>query len=333
MNKIIFLLLFSLLLIHFTGLTYAKKITTLTELVNPDTIVIDDRQMYIKEGSTVNIYSLKDYKFRGKFGREGEGPKEFKHLAEIIPHPDRLQLNSMNKVSFFTKDGRFIKETKIINGYRFYPLENGFVGRRTITNPDDQLRYITVNLFDHNFRNVKELARMKGAGQDAGKPNVLLRTLAHYTYDNKIFIAAKDGLIIDVYDHTGKLLYPVQKEYKKIKITDKDKDNFRNTIKKRNRAFYEAAKDRWVFPDAFPEIYEFLVADGRVYVLTYKKEGNKREFLVFDVKGKFLKSHMIPLEFKNFFSPYPFTVKNQKMFQLIDSEAEQWELHIVDLTD
>lgn len=333
MKRIIFLLLFFLLLVTFTGLTYAEKITTLAGLVNPDEIVIDDRQMYIKEGSTVHIYSLKDYKFRKKFGREGEGPKEFKRLREIIPYPDKLQLNSTNKVSFFTKDGTFIKETKIVNGYRFYPLKNGYVGRRTVTNPDDRLRYITVNLFDLNFKQIKELASMMGAGQDAGKPNVLLRTLAHYTYDNKIFIANKDGLIIDVYDHTGKFLYPVQKEYKKIKITSEDKDYFRNTIKKRNRAFYEEAKKHWVFPEVFPEIYKFRVTDGRVYVLTYKKEGNKREFLVFNVKGEFLKSHMIPLEFKNFFSPYPFAVKNQKMFQLIDSEEEKWELHIVELPD
>jgi hypothetical protein len=42
---------------------------------------------------------------------------------------------------------------------------------------------------------------------------------------------------------------------------------------------------------------------------------------------------MITLEFKDFFSPYPFAIKNQKMFQLIDTEAEKWELHIGDLTD
>jgi hypothetical protein len=332
MKKIIFLLLFSLLLVNFTGLTFAEKIAALTELMNPDTIVVDDQLMYIKEESTVFIYSMADYKLKKKFGKEGEGPQEFKYLQEIIPYPDKLQLNSMNKVSFYKKDGTFINEVKIINGYQFYPLKNGYVGRGTAS--DHGVAYITVNLFDSDFKIVKEIARMMSLGQTSGKIQMLKPKLFHQTYDNRIFVVSKEGLVIDVLDSNGSFLYSVsKKDYKKCKFTAADEEFIRQTFMRRNRDHYESIKTRLEFPGYFPEIREMLVTDGKIYVITFKRKDDRSEFLVFDVKGKFLKTFMLPLGYRDFFTTYPIAIVKGKMFQLIENDAEQWELHRVDLPE
>ena len=56
-------------LLFFT-FVHAKKIATLEELIKPDIMFIGDDRMYITEGASIYIYSLKDYKLIKKFGKE-----------------------------------------------------------------------------------------------------------------------------------------------------------------------------------------------------------------------------------------------------------------------
>jgi hypothetical protein len=55
----------------------------------------------------------------------------------------------------------------------------------------------------------------------------------------------------------------------------------------------------------------------------------KSEFYILDVKGKFLKKIMIPFEDAEFLQAYPYTISNEKCYQLIaNPDTEEWELHI-----
>ena len=52
-------------------------------------------------------------------------------------------------------------------------------------------------------------------------------------YDNKIFIEeSSEGFIIDVFDKDGGKIYRINKDYKKVKISQRYKDNLINSIKK-----------------------------------------------------------------------------------------------------
>ncbi|TFG75463.1 MAG: hypothetical protein E4H23_10710, partial [Chrysiogenales bacterium] len=114
MKKILVVVMVNLL---FTMLAYPKKIAVLNELTKPETLCMDDSQYYITEGASIFIYSFKDHKFIGKFGKSGEGPREFKSTLagfglSVLPMGDHLLINSMDKLSFFKKNGEFIKELK-----------------------------------------------------------------------------------------------------------------------------------------------------------------------------------------------------------------------------
>ena len=53
------------------------------------------------------------------------------------------------------------------------------------------------------------------------------------------------------------------------------------------------------------------------------------ELLIYDLKGNFLKQHYIQLNELNAIEFYPFTIKNNKIYQLIeDLEAEEWNIHV-----
>jgi hypothetical protein len=65
------------LLFFLTVSVFAGKQVILAELVNPDSIAVDQYQVYITEGTSIYIYDLENFKLKTKFGKRGEGPNEF----------------------------------------------------------------------------------------------------------------------------------------------------------------------------------------------------------------------------------------------------------------
>ncbi len=324
MKKIIFILL---VLPVLGGTVFAEKLATLTGIMKPESISIDDRQIYIMENRTFFIYSLQDFKLKKKFGKPGEGPQEFKGTVHLVPLADRLLVNSAGKISYFTKEGDFIKEMKSPSGFsstRFYPLDNGFVGRGSMQ--EQGIRYVTINFFDKHLKKGKELYRMKAIMQIFGKIEMLKQPFIYQTYNNKVYVAGKQGFIIDVLDYTGKLLFSINQKYEKRKFTGDDEKKARDALRLLYKQQYEELKHRLAFPDYFPEIGDFQVTDNKIYVATWKVENDSNEWFIFDLQGKLLKRLFVPMVFLMPLEPYPYTVKDGKLYQLIETEDEIWEL-------
>ncbi len=106
-----------ILLLLLANLVFATKIVPLPEIIKPDLIKVDGDDMVIAEKASISIYSLKNFKLIKKFGKEGEGPQEFKLIMgffglNISIHPEYIIINSVGKISYFTRKGEFIKEKK-----------------------------------------------------------------------------------------------------------------------------------------------------------------------------------------------------------------------------
>ena len=95
------------------------------------------------------------------------------------------------------------------------------------------------------------------------------------------------------------------------------------------RVRWERLKDWFRFPDYLPIVRHFVVADQKIYILTYKVEKEKFQFLVLDTDGKHLKTVFLPLnkEKDDVFGFTPFCIKNGILYQLIETEDDEWELH------
>lgn len=101
------------------------------ELTNPGQILVDpsSKNIYISDRTTVYIYSLTDFKLKKKFGKSGEGPREFKRYANLFLTSDYLLVNSVSRATFFTKDGKYIREmnSKTANLGPFLLIGENFV--------------------------------------------------------------------------------------------------------------------------------------------------------------------------------------------------------------
>lgn len=155
-----------------------KKLATIPEVFRPFLLVIDDQQFYVTEGTTVYIFSRKDFTLKKKFGKEGEGPQEFKLVQGmpgiiLIPQTDSLLINSAGKVSFYTKDGKFIKELKVTTGSMvsvFQPFGEKFVGLSTTMGENMSMNF-TLNIYDAQLTKIKEIYQLPVKYMNALMPN------------------------------------------------------------------------------------------------------------------------------------------------------------------
>ena len=118
-------------------MAFAVTAAAFDELKKPDAIEVDGEQIYITEGTTIFIYSAKDFALQKKFGKKGEGPREFLPSRSIragmlllAVRPGEILVNSLRKLSLFTREGVFKKEIKMTTpGFgMFTPIGKQYVG-------------------------------------------------------------------------------------------------------------------------------------------------------------------------------------------------------------
>jgi hypothetical protein len=327
------------------SLAFAEKLGILTQVLTPEMIEVSDNEIYVVEGASIFMYSLKDLSFIRKFGQKGEGPGELKanpSVTNILVTPgDSLLFLGMDKAIRFTKTGQVIKEfrTPTITNY-LYPIGENYAGIR-FKAINQQKPNIVVVLFNQEMEEIKELYSQ----QMSGGQNLLdltNDTLNVSIYKDKIFIdQSPKGFVISVLDANGNQLYQVEKEYKKIKFTEKHKEMALNRIKQDKvirSVGWENLKNliKIIHGDYLPPIRDLIVTDERIYVKTYQKQGDKDEFIIMDLKGKTLKKVYLPGvkepgfgnavlgRLAKFYKIY----KNKFYYLHENEEEEEWEVHV-----
>jgi hypothetical protein len=330
------IIVFFFLLAAWGHLSSASEVVPLPDLLKPHQITVDDSQLYITENASVYVYSLDHFSLKKKFGRKGEGPQEF-----MIPPPggvyvdvqtDNILVNSLQKLSIFTKDGNFIKEIKIVTamGSGLYPAGDRYVGANL--KEENKTFFVTINLFDANLNKGKTIYTFKHPMQVGKEIDPIAATNRNpfVTHGNKIFIAGKDN-IIHVIANNGSKLYEIVFPYPKVSITEERKNRYIDFFKTspRFKRAWERFKHLVKFPANFPTVRDLTAIDHKLYVLTYEEEQDNRKFYIFSFDGKLIKQTMLPLKDMNALSPYPYTVKKNKLYQVVENDdAEEWELHI-----
>jgi hypothetical protein len=330
-------LLLSLLLLvfSFSNARAATKTVALPGLVEPRQLLVGNAHIYVVDFPTVSVYRLKDFSLIRKFGKRGEGPQEFKQYINVFfqdVEPDHLVISSIGKISFYSRQGEFIKEVKIpFGGWTFQPLGQKFMGHTLGGTAKEG--YKALNLYDSRLNKIKEIYRKEMFFDDSIKKRTLFASNYRYwTHDNKIYVVAKNDFIIEIFDHTGKPLPPIErKNYKRVKCAEKHRKSVLDFFQRnpRIRPIFERFKKQIQFPGYFPAIRQIDIDEGKIYALTYNRADGKNEFFIFSMDGKLLHKKFLPLKSYNGVTPLPFYIKKGLLYQLVENEDEErWELHI-----
>lgn len=326
------------LLVAFAAVAWAeKKVFPLQDLMNPETVTLDTTQMYVTEGTSIYIYSLKDFKLVKKFGKAGEGPKEFMFdprmggLALFL-QDEGLVLNSFGKVSWYTKSGEYVKEMKLQHPLTLFmqPFGKNYVGILLAWGKE---RWKILKLFDDQLNDKQEIIRMPYPTQPGKGTRLLESYPATLVSDNKLFIAWENEFIIKVYDTDLNKLVTVKLDEEKRKVTDEFKKILIDVLRTspQSKDYFETMKP-FYFPDYFPPIRFLFGAGKQIYVITFKQnDADDQECIVLGVDGKLIKRAFLPIRMSTPFAPYPYTIYDNALYQIIeDGDKEEWSIHITE---
>jgi len=333
------LIVFTLILLSSICI-YGKVVASFEEISKPQMMSINEDYLLITEGHSIFVYSTKDYSLIKKFGRAGEGPKEFKISRFGTPmiayfYKNEIFVSSDSKISFFSHTGNFIKEMKIPPFTLFRPFMNQYVATGTSTNNDNQ-NVLVINLHNSNLKKIKELYK---SDMSIGPNAFFTYPISNFSfepYKNNLFIVrGKEGFVIEVLSKEGKTLYTIKKDFEKIKVSNEYRNKtFKSFETNPNfKQFSEFFKKRTKFKKYYPAIQDIRVTDDRIYVITFKKQKGKTRCVVLDLKGKELKKVWVPYPELHGMDYLPeYDIFNKKFYILIENEDEElWELHVINL--
>ena len=328
--------LFFFLLINAVSYLGAEKVAVLDGVFRPDMMAFSDKYLYVSEKTTVHIYCLRDFKPVKKFGREGEGPKEFKINPMgapliVVPMGGKLLINSTAKVSIYTAEGEYIKEFKVPPNQVYIPFGDAYIYTGAAAGKDGKT-VMAIILANSKFEKIKELYLSDWEIGAAMKFEFPISSLAFAPVGEKIYVVAgKEGFVIDIFDKSGKKLSRIKKDYQPLKLPSDYKTKtvkwFSNDPNWRN--LYNIFKDMFSFKTHYPPIFQISGGENRLYLLTYKMRENDRECIIMDLKGKEIKRVFLPIPEVYGFDLLPkYTFHNQAFYILKENEDEEViELH------
>jgi len=347
-------MLLAIILLISTILVFpAVSLGELDGVLKPSIIDIVKDRLFVMDTEQVRVFDMKTMELLNSFGKRGEGPGEYK----IIPNfplslkafDDFLIVESIDKLSYFSLDGKYIKEKrKLPLLVKISEIGGNYIGRRIIQPPDGSLSTSALKIYDSEFKEIKELYKQPFLQQGAF-PNIRLDLgkdfLLYQIADNKIFVEKSDkGFLIDVYDFKGNKLYQIKKDYKKIPITSNDKKaiikdiemdpQIQRQLKQFGLKWADFSRNfKFEFPDHYPPIKSMEIEKEKIYITTFKQKDNKVETIILNLKGKVLKTAFIEPTAKEWVMALMLgirleTIHNGKIYYIQENEDEEWELFV-----
>lgn len=323
----------------FTSQLHAQKLTTLKELLKPQSMVVDGEKLFVVEGTSIYIYSLKNHQLVKKFGKTGAGPGEFMVNPfggpgmVIFTFPNHILVNSQGKLSYFTKNGEFIKEQKTPPLAVLRPIKNNFIGSGFVYSKENQA-LLCFNLFNAKLEKIKEIHRSDITVNFGSDKAIYLpyEPFLYQVYQDKIFIPdGKDDFVITVFDSNGNKIRQIKKDYNRLKVGETYKKRILNWYQHESplKMFWEQLKKNIKFKSHFPAILDIALDGERLYVFTYKKQNRLTECIILDLDGNEQKRVFLPFPGAFPLTPYLYSLQNNYFYTLVENEEnEAWELHM-----
>jgi hypothetical protein len=261
--------------------------------------VDEEGNIYIIDGASAQIRIFgSDGKYLKSIGKKGQGPGEFQMpiFVQIAPQDKLVVFDYMvGKLIYFSLDGRYQRQKMATwSRYSIQPIKldshGNLIGIEVMAPApiDGKL----LNKYDSDLKPIMEIFKEE---QD----------IEHKNKNNKEFdiekpmlccaVSLKDNIYwgypekyeIKNIDHNGNLIRIIQKKFKNLAISAKDKEKYASR-------FSDIIKmgGKLVFPDKLPAFKDISIDNHeRLYIKTYEQVEGKEDvfyFDVFDGEGKYL---------------------------------------------
>jgi len=229
-------------------------------------------------------------RFVKSFGPQGQGPGEFQNPHHIaLDSEDNIVIIDLGRGSLlkYNKDGVFIDDYKMASGdvrVTPGPIDNLLVLEGSLDSENGKTLYsASLKLLNPDLEVLKVIEKFSFE-VSPGKIRATEPLFCWSATGDTIFAANEDrGYEIWVYDSNGKLIRKIQKEYRRIPISE----NYKEKILKQ----FPDMKDVLCFPEFHHPLQSLVAADdGKLLVSTYKEGNSLGEFMydIFNEDGVFI---------------------------------------------
>lgn len=197
--------------------------------------------------SEVRIFSAAG-EFLRSFGREGDGPGEFRTPLLLGVANDEIMVQDPERIQFFDPQGNVIRSFQAFRSDRTYievsgHIGDGWVARRRITSRPDEIvpgQYyadtISLQTIDSVGTRLSEIARYparREVGLPAGTPGTRkyypLFEGAHFaatSSDGRAFLTDRESYRVSVFDQQGRQIRTITQEHTPRRITQVHLDRY-----------------------------------------------------------------------------------------------------------
>lgn len=350
MKKILFLPVIVSVLFMTAAPVWSAQTVPFPDLLNPSKISVGDKYLYVLQEAAIFVYGLDDFKLKKKFGKIGEGPGEFTvgrrfsaRSLYLIPSSDNLMVSCRNKVLVFSGLGDFISEKKMLSGRtsRIYPMGDAFVAESFSGFRTSKPARVIV-LYDSGLKKTRDLytqpidpSRRGFWRNPSAKYNEFSSSFGMAVGSDRVYVYGSNRFEIEAISADGKKEAPISVDYEPVKITASIREGLLDYYKNyRFKGRWDQMKNRLEIPPAYPAIQRMLIADGRLFVQTFRMGEGASEFYTFKHNNSLDKVLILPLVRMNEREFYPFCIHNGKLYQMVeDEDEEEWILHVHGLSD
>lgn len=240
--------------------------------------------------SSVKKFS-KDGTFIKSFGSRGEGPGEMQNpfMIAILNEVVFVTDYAVQRMVKFNTSGDFIENFQLKSQFPLFMKTAGkdkFIGFLNQYRQEKDGIYQNFNLvlMDSQFKPQTVLGKYSGKYGPTYYTNFLERYKAYAAGKDEIFVAvnSEEQYRINVFDHNGKLLYAIEKEYQKIPFRQFELDELNRSLEQKTKKAggqpFEPLKPQ--FKKAITGM--FYDKEGRLLVASSvsRNDTNKFDFLV-----------------------------------------------------
>jgi hypothetical protein len=235
-------------------------------------------------------------------GRKGSGPGEFQSIGRLMLLPDgRLLVLDWGerRISLLHTDGQFISSHKVQRCYDVYLCADSFYIREEMTlepgqEPMEFKRRIFAKAFEYDGKEVFSYGEFQ-ASQSAfvkgrfsfSKPYDIYSILVGDQNNKRLYHCLNDKYLIEVFDHTGKLIRKIDRPYKRIPVTEQDKKEYLDGFRKKGSTEEQVAliEEHAEMPELKPVTSRMIVDDsGSLWIeLNEKKEEEGQILTAYDI--------------------------------------------------
>lgn len=276
---------------------------------NPDESFSQVSTFVVDDEGAVFALDFKDQKIKvfdktGKYlrsiGKPGQGPGELGMASGIQLAADNtlvIEDATNRRLAVFKTTGEFVKNISTSDKMALVNVlldgQGNVLGREMGIGEDNTKMFFELKKFDpelkplFTFDKIEFPVPIPGSG---AKMNILeLASVYQFGPGGNIYYGRSADYEIKIFSPEGKHIRTIEKEYKRVKVTQEDIDEMLERIP--NVAGGVNIKDMFSFPDFFPPYQNFVLDnEGRMYVRTYTKGKLKGEYVIdmFDPEGRFI---------------------------------------------